>query len=510
MENNKKHAVIIGSGFGGVGLAAILAKAGYTVDVYEKNESLGGRASVFDAEGFHFDMGPSWYLMSDVFERYFSLLGERVADHLDLVRLSPSYRIFFKDTPRVVDLHSDFSKDSATFESLEPGAGNALKEYLRQAKKKYDIGVGRFVYKNYDHFRDFFTRELLLEGRKLSVFVSMHRYVKRFFKNPDVQKMLQHTLLFLGNSPYNAPALYSMLSHVDLSQGVFYPKGGIGKVIDAIVRIGTKHGAQFHLNTPVTKIETSNGKACGIRLANGEFVAADLVISNTDLFHTNMELLAPEDREHDASYWEKKVMAPSAFLLYLGTDKKFPSITHHNLVFSQDWKQNFAEIFDTPALPHDPSFYVCAPSVTDASVAPEGKENLFVLVPIAAGLTLTPEQLDAYEEKILMTMETSMDMKGLRESITYRRRFSVDDFALRYNSHKGSGLGLSHTIMQTAIFRPNTYSKRVKDLYFVGADTNPGIGMPMCLISAQLVYKRLIHDKTDHPLTTLEQNGKEE
>lgn len=503
MENHKKRAVIIGSGFGGVGLAAMLAKAGYAVDVYEKNESLGGRASVFDAEGFHFDMGPSWYLMPDVFERYFALLGEDVADHLNLVKLSPSYRVFFKDKQRVVDLYSDLARDAATFEAMEPGAGTALAEYLRQAKKKYDIGVGRFVYKNYDHFRDFLTREFLLEGRKLSVFISMHRYVKRFFKNPDVQKMLQHTLLFLGNSPYNAPALYSMLSHVDLGQGVFYPMGGIGKVIEAIVNIGKKHGVQFHTNALVENIETENGKACGIRLANGEFVPADIVISNTDLFHANMQLLNAEEREHDAAYWEKKVMAPSAFLLYLGTSKKFSSITHHNLVFSKDWKQNFTEIFDAPVLPSDPSFYVCAPSVTDASVAPEGSENLFVLVPIAAGLTLTAEQLDAYEQKILTTMETEMGMDGLRAAITYRRRFAVDDFAARYHSYRGSGLGLSHTIMQTAIFRPNTYSKKVKDLYFVGADTNPGIGMPMCLVSAQLVYKRLIGDTSDHPLTSL-------
>lgn len=503
MENLKKHAVIIGSGFGGVGLAALLAKAGYSVDVYEKNESLGGRASVFDAEGFHFDMGPSWYLMPDVFAHYFSLLEEKVEDYLDLVRLSPSYRVTFKDRQKSVDLHSDITRDAATFEAMEPGAGIKLVEYLRQAKRKYDIGVGRFVYKNYDHFRDFLTREFLLEGRKLSVFTSMHRYVGRFFKNPDVQKMLQHTLLFLGNSPYNAPALYSMLSHVDLGQGVFYPMGGIGKVIEAIVRIGKKHGVRFHVATAVAKIDVQQGRACGVYLESGDYVAADLVISNADLHYTNMQLLSAETRELDAAYWEKKVMAPSAFLLYLGTNRKFPSIVHHNLVFSQDWKANFTEIFDAPVLPSDPSFYVCAPSVTDPSVAPEGKENLFVLVPIGSGLQLSAEELDAYEQKILETMETEMGMDGLRASIVYRRRFSVDDFAARYNSYRGSGLGLSHTILQTAIFRPNTYSKNVKDLYFVGGDTNPGIGMPMCLISAQLVYKRLIGDKTDKPLTSL-------
>lgn len=279
--------------------------------------------------------------------------------------------------------------------------------------------------------------------------------------------------------------------------------GGIGKVIEAIVKIGTKYGVRFHVDTPVAKIDVKDGKACGIHLVSGEYVAADLVVSNADLHYTNMELLGEGERELDAAYWEKKVMAPSAFLLYLGTSKKFPSIVHHNLVFSQDWKTNFKEIFDAPVLPGDPSFYVCAPSVTDPSVAPEGKENLFVLVPIASGLQLSDAELDAYEQKILRTMETAMGMEGLRESIVYRRRFSVDDFAARYHSYRGSGLGLSHTIMQTAIFRPNTYSKKVQDLYFVGGDTNPGIGMPMCLISAQLVYKRLIGDATEGPLASL-------
>lgn len=508
METTKKRAIIIGSGFGGVGSAALLAKAGYTVDVYEKNESLGGRASVFSAEGFRFDMGPSWYLMPDVFERFFALLGERAEDHLNLVRLSPSYRIFFKDKEKVVDLFSEFEKDAQTFAKLEPGADHALKKYLAEAKEKYDIGVGRFVYKNYDHVTDFFTKELLLKGRKLSVFSSMHTYVGKFFKNSDVQKMLQHTLLFLGNSPYNAPALYSMLSHVDLTQGVFYPMGGIGKVIEAIVHIAQRHGATFHTQSPVKRILTKKSTAYGIELENGAIIEGDIVISNADLHHTETHLLAPEDREHTEKSWEKRVMAPSAFLLYLGTKKKFPSLTHHNLIFSQDWKKNFAEIFDAPQLPEDPSFYVCAPSVTDPSVAPEGHENLFVLVPIASGLFPTEQELDAYEEKTLTTMKKTLGMEGLKESIIFKRRFTAKDFAQRYNSYRGSGLGLSHTLMQTALFRPNTFNKKVKGLYYVGADTNPGIGMPMCLISAQLVYKRLTGNTSDEPLTSLEENRK--
>lgn len=503
MSEQKQRAIVIGSGFGGLGVAAMLAKKGYQVDVYEKNESLGGRASVFEANGFRFDMGPSWYLMPDVFDDFFALFGEKASDYLDLVRLTPSYRVFFKDKAQVVDIHSDLTRDAQTFESFEPGAGARLAEYVRQAKRKYEISIGEFVYKNYDKFTDFLTFRMATEGWKLSVFSTMEQYVARFFRNPDLRKMLQHTLLFLGNSPKNAPALYSLLSYVDLGQGVFYPQGGIHEIVKAIVKVGEKHGVRFHVNSPVAGIVTESGVARGIRLESGEIVEADLVVSNADLHHTEMSLLSAEDREHDEKYWDKRVMAPSAFLLYLGTNKKFSSITHHNLLFSQDWDLNFKEIFDAPRLPTDPSFYVCAPSVTDASVAPEGCENLFVLVPIASDLKNSSDELDAYEDRILSTMEREMGMEGLKASIVYKRRFGVSDFAERYNSYRGSGLGLSHTMMQTAIFRPNTFSKKVKNLYFVGASTNPGIGMPMCLISAQLVYKRVIGDSSAHKLTSL-------
>ncbi|MDQ5952022.1 MAG: 1-hydroxy-2-isopentenylcarotenoid 3,4-desaturase [Patescibacteria group bacterium] len=503
MENTKTRVIIIGSGFGGLGLAAMLAKSGHEVTVLEKNESLGGRASVFREAGFTFDMGPSWYLMPDVFEHFFKLLGERVEDHLSLTRLAPSYRVFFKDKHKVVDLYSDLARDAATFESLEPGAGESLRKYLVAAKRKYEIGVGQFIYKNYDHFSDFLTREFLLEGWRLSVFSSMSSYVKTYFKDTDVQKMLQHTLLFLGNSPKNAPALYSMLSHVDLGQGVFYPSGGIGSVIQAIVKLGAKYGVTFKTGSAVVRIITKDGVATGVRLADGTELTADVVVSNADLHHTDTQLLAPADRERTEKYWNKRVMSPSAFILYLGLNKQFSSITHHNLVFSQDWDQNFDEIFTHPQLPTDPSFYVCAPSKTDPGVAPEGSENMFLLVPIASGMHPTQQELDVYEAKMLETMETSMGLSGLRDSIVVKRRFCLDDFSERYNSYRGSGLGLSHTLWQTAIFRPNTYSKKVKNLYFVGGNTNPGIGMPMCLVSAELVYKRLVGDNSGRPLNSL-------
>jgi phytoene desaturase len=331
----------------------------------------------------------------------------------------------------------------------------------------------------------------------------MSSYVGKFFKNTDVQKMLQHTLLFLGNSPKNAPALYSMLSHVDLGQGVFYPAGGIASVIRALVKLGTQAGVVFRTNSPVAKIVTEAGVAKGVTLADGSFIAADIVVSNADLHHTDTQLLDAADRERTEQYWSKRVMSPSAFILYLGLNQQFPSVTHHNLVFCKDWDQNFKDIFDAPKLPSDPSFYVCVPSKTDPTVAPSGSENMFVLVPIASGLKLSEAELDSYEDQLLQTMESSLGLKDLRQAIVYKRRFCLDDFSLRYNSYRGSGLGLSHTMLQTAIFRPNTYSKKVKNLFFVGGNTNPGIGMPMCLVSAELVYKRLQGDKSGQPLKSL-------
>lgn len=502
MEN--KNAVIIGSGFGGLATACILGKAGYDVTVFEKNEQLGGRASVFESDGFRFDMGPSWYLMPDIFEQFFELLGEDVHAHLSLQKLQPSYRIFFKDTDfEPMDFFADLQRDAETFEQLEPGSSKQLEEYLRRAKEQYEIARDRFIYKNYDSFLDFFTWELMKDGTKLSVFSNMHRYVAKYFKTDPVQKIMQYTLVFLGSSPYNTPAIYNIMSHIDFNMGVFYPQGGINEIVKALETIANKYNVQFRTNAPVKRISTQGNKATGVELQDGSTIEADVVISNADIHHTEMHLLPEESRAYSDRYWKKRVLSPSAFMLYLGVSKRIPALEHHSLIFSKDWQKNFGEIFDQPDWPTDPSLYICTPSKTDPSVAPEGNENMFILVPVAPNLPESTEQLDAFEEQILETVANEINEPELKKHIVFKRRFTGSDFEARYNSFQGTALGLAHTLRQTAIFRPNNTHPKLTNLYYVGANTNPGIGMPMCLISAQLLYKRLTGDKSSGPLKTL-------
>ncbi len=496
--------IIIGSGLGGLATACLLAASGNEVIVLEKNEQLGGRASVLKKEGFTFDMGPSWYLMPEFFEHFFQLLGERMEDYYQLQRLEPSYRIFFHDKAKRIDLYGDLKRDLPLLEQLEPGCSQQLKTYLETAETQYEISSDRFIYKNYDSLRDFFTREILKDGLKLHVFESMEKYINRQFKSDEVRKILQYTLVFLGSSPARTPALYSLMSHIDFKQGVFYPMGGIGQLPKALEHIGKKYGVIFRVKADVERIRIENGKAVGVTLTSGEEIDADAVISNADIAHTEQHLLPEEARERTAKYWSKRTLAPSAFMLYLGIDKKLPNLKHHNLLFCKNWKYTFNQLFEQPAWPDDPSLYVCAPSVTDPSVAPAGMENLFVLVPIAAGLSDTEDVRRDYREKILTLMEEMMDLPDLRSHIVTEAVFCVRDFKERYNSLGGSALGLAHTLWQTATFRPNNISKKVKGLYYVGANTNPGIGMPMVIASAELVYKRLYGIKNSHRLSRLE------
>ncbi len=500
-----KQVIIIGAGVGGLATACILGQAGYEVTVYEKNGQPGGRAGTFDAEGFRFDTGPSWYLMPDIFESFFNLLGEDVNTLLDLKRLSPSYRVFFKDTLfGAVDIFGDIERDSETLESLEPGARLKLREYLEKSTKQYHLALDKFLYKNYDSVRDFLTPQMMTEGLRMNVFSTMQNYVSRYFSTAEVQKIMQYPLVFLGASPTNAPALYNIMSHIDFNQGVFYPQGGIYKLTEALVRLAEARGVKIVCNRPVESIITTNGLAQTVRLNGGEEVQADIVISNADIAFTERSLLEPSDRSYSDKYWEKRVMAPSALLLYLGVRAQYPNLAHHNLIFSKDWDDNFKAIFKAKKWPKDPSFYVCNPNKTDPATAPDKHENLFVLVPLPAVTNYTNDELDIYSNAVLEIMENTMHLDGLRDNIVYKRQFAAQDFEQYYNSYHGTALGIAHTLKQTAVFRPSNKSRKVKNLYYVGANTAPGIGLPMCLISAQLVYKRLIGDKTASTLTSLD------
>ncbi len=381
--------IVVGGGVGGLAVAALLGRRGDTVTVLEKNELLGGRANYFEADGFSFDMGPSWYLMPDVFEHFFALLGERVSDHLELQRLDPSYRITFRGSDLTVDMTSDLDRDAATFENLEPGSGEALRDYLAKAETQYGIAIENFMYRNRDGLSGFLNRKTASQGRQLHVFENMHRYVSRWFSTDIVRKIMEYQLVFLGSSPYTTPALYNIMSHIDFNLGVFYPRGGIYSIVRALTAIGAKHGVRHHTQAPVAEIVVEDGRASGVRLESGEVLRADTVISNADMHHTETVLLPRAARSHSDRYWARRTLAPSAFIIYLGVRGRLPSLTHHNLAFGQDWRRGFAQIFDTPAWPDDPSYYVCAPSRTDPGTAPAEHENLFVLVPVA------PESADA-------------------------------------------------------------------------------------------------------------------
>jgi phytoene desaturase len=498
----QRKAIIIGSGMGGLGSAGLLAKAGWDVTVLEKNSQVGGRAFTFTSDGFTFDGGPSWLLMLDVFEHFFELLGEDIHKHLKLKKLSPGFRIFYKDTFLKADINSDPSTDSKTFEQLEGGASAAAARFLDRTAYLYKTAEDRFMYKNYDSVRDFLTREMITQGSRMNVFSPMSQHVHKYFKTDAMRKTMLFPAMFLGSSPYNTPGLFNLIDHAVFTQGVYYPDGGMYRLVEALQSIAEKYGAKFRLNSAVQKIIVKNGIATGVLLENGNELKADIIISNADMHHTETELLDKNHRTKSERYWKSRTMAPSALLMYLGVKGKVPELIHHNLLFSKDWKQNFKDLFDRPRWPKDPSFYIGKPSETDPSVAPKNHENLFVLVPIAADLSYDQRFLDHFANKILETIEKSMYVKDLRERIVYKKLFCVKDFGSQFNSYKGSALGLAHTLRQTAIGRPNNRNPKVKDFYYVGAGTNPGIGLPATLISAELMYKRLINDTSPNPLTT--------
>ncbi|MDR5672393.1 Phytoene dehydrogenase or related enzyme [Halalkaliarchaeum sp. AArc-CO] len=483
-----ESVVVIGGGFGGLSTACYLADAGADVTLLEKNEQLGGRASRLEVDGFEFDMGPSWYLMPDVFERFFGHFGREPSEYYSLSRLDPHYRIFFKDGDRV-DLVPDLEENRRLFESYEPGAGEALARYLETSKRNYELGMREFVYEDRPRLRDYVDLEVLRHSRHLSLLGTMQGHVEEYFSHPKLQQIMQYTLVFLGGSPHNTPALYNLMSHVDFNMGVYYPDGGIGAVVDGIVELGDELGVAFHTGQPVRKIAGRRGGFAVRTEADGEFLA-DLVVSDADYAHTEQELLPPKKRQYPAEYWESRTYAPSAYLVYLGVEGDVEPLAHHTLVLPTDWDDHFEEIFEEPAWPENPAYYLCVPSETDDSVSPDGHSNLFALVPIAPGLEDTPERRAAFREQLFDDIEANTGV-DLRDRIVVEETFCVDDFADRYNAYAGSALGLAHTLSQTALLRPNRTSTAVDGLYFTGSYTTPGIGVPMCLISGQLTAERM-------------------
>ena len=492
-----REAIVVGGGFGGLSTACYLARDGARVTLLEKNEQVGGRASRLSQDGFVFDMGPSWYLMPDAFERFFGHFGKTPEDYYRLTRLDPHYRICFKGA-ETLDINGDRAAMRRLFERYEPCAGAALDRYLAKSQDTYERAMPGFVYTDRPRLRDFLTLEVARQSRGLALLGTMDRLVARYFQHPKLRQIIEYSLVFLGGSPRNTPALYHLMGHVDFNLGVYYPQGGIGAVIDALVALATELGVRIETDRPVTAIRPvepsgATGPRLRVTTADGGAREADIVVSNADYRFTEEQLLAPEHRQHGARYWRGRTWAPSAFLLYLGVTGEVPELAHHTLVLPESWDAHFADIFDRPAWPEDPAYYLCVPSQTDPGVAPAGHSNLFVLVPIAAGLEDGPETRARYRAQILddIARNTGAD---LRDRIVFERSFSVADFAARYHAAEGSALGLAHTLAQSAFARPGRRSRKLPGLYFAGSYTTPGIGMPMCLISGEHTARAVVED----------------
>ncbi len=481
------NVIIVGAGIGGLSSAALLAKKGHHVTVIEKNDQPGGRTSVWKKDGFTFDMGPSWYLMPDVFNNYFAEFGKKPEDYMDLVRLDPSYRVFF-DKGDHVDISANLEKNLDLFERMEPGAKQKMKEYLKKSEYEYEIAMKDFIYKDYKHITDFFKPRLIVEGTKLHMFEKLDSYAQRYFKNERIRQILEYTIVFLGGSPYDSPALYSLMSHVDFNMGVWFPKGGMGKLSEAMKNLATEQGVSFKFNEPVTKINIENGKATSVQ-SNKNLYELDLVVINADYAWAETNLIEEKYQTYSKKYWDKRKIAPSAYLLFLGLDKQIDAFTHHNLYFHPEWEKHFEDIFTHPKWPDHFSYYVSCISKTDPNTAIEGGENIFVLVPVAAGLEDTKETRNHYFNKTITHME-QLAGENLRDHIVVKRIFAHNDFSDRYNAYKGTALGLAHTLKQTAIFRPRHQSKKVKNLYYTGHYNHPGIGLPMVIISSQILSEK--------------------
>ncbi len=482
--------IIVGAGFGGLSAAALLANEGFNVTVIEKNEQAGGRASVYSDKDFYFDMGPSWYLMPDVYEKFYEQFGKKPEDFFKLEKLDPSYRIFFDDE-KVMDISAELEKNYELFDSLEENGAQKLKEYLKSSEELYRFSIDEMLYKDYNSILDFLDGKLILKGYRLNIWENLQHYVNKRFKSDEAHKILEYAIGFLGGAPANTPSFYHLMSHVDLVQGVFYPQGGMRKVVQSIYDIAKSCGVNFKFNEPVEMLEVHDHKIKRV-LTNKSVYEPDIVIMNADYAHSELDLLTPENQTYNENYWDKRILAPSAMVVYLGVDYKVEQLAHHNLFLDKDWEEGFDAIFDkkNAAWPENPSYYVNVPSRTDISAAPEGSDTLFLLIPLAPGLEETPELREKFYNKIMDDLESKLE-ENIRDHIVLKRIFALNDFKDRYNAYKGTALGLSHTLRQSALWRPAHKSKKVKNLYYSGQYTHPGIGVPMTLISSQIVADQL-------------------
>jgi len=513
--DTRRHAVVIGGGISGLASAALLARDGYRVTVVEANAALGGRAGSWERDGFRFDTGPSWYLMPEVFDHFYKLLGTSSDEQLDLVTLDPGYRVIFEDTDEPIDIAASREGNIALFESIEPGAGAKLDAYLESARDTYDIAKKRFLYTTFQDFVPLLKRDVLKRGVKMGrlLLEPLATLAARTVKDDRLQKILGYPAVFLGSSPYITPSLYHLMSHLDLTDGVLYPMGGFTRVIQSISDLARAGGVTIITEAPVTRILVENGAAVGVeyttRTGAVTRLDADVVVSAADLHHTETTLLEPAQQTYPESYWEKSTAGPGGLLLYLGVTGEIPELEHHTLMFTREWQKGFEAIFGAnTSVPSPASLYVCKPSSIDPATAPDGSTNLFVLVPIPSDPSIGRGDVDgdgdarieAIADHVIEQIATWAKIPDLASRITVRRTVGPRNFVDELNSWKGTLLGPAHTLKQSAFFRAGNVSKKVTGLYYAGGSTIPGIGLPMCLISAEILVKRLRGDTSTGPL----------
>ncbi|GAA1515396.1 phytoene desaturase [Agromyces terreus] len=520
-----ERIVVIGGGIAGLAASALLARDGHRVTLLEGREGFGGRAGSWSRDGFRFDTGPSWYLMPEVFDHFFRLFGTSAAEHLDLERLDPGYRVYADGYDAPLDIRGSRRENVELFESVEPGAGAALERYLDSAASTYDIARRRFLYTNFDGVRGLLAPEVLRGAGRLTSLLttSLDRFAARTVRDRRLRQVLGYPAVFLGSSPTATPAMYHLMSHMDLEQGVFYPRGGFTAVIEAIASIAADAGVDLVPNARVTAIELTEGAdptVTGVTFHDAagasHRVPAHRVVSAADLHHTETELLPAHARTYPESWWRRRTSGPGAVLAMLGVRGEVPGLAHHTLFFTEDWRENFGRIFGSnPSIPDPASFYVCRPSATDASVAPPGDSNLFVLVPVPADVGIGrggedgagDRLVEATADRAIAVIAAATGANDLVERIAVRRTVGPADFAADLNSWRGGALGPAHTLRQSAFLRGSNRSRRVQGLLYAGGSSVPGIGLPMCLISAENVVKRVRGDRSSGPLAEPEAAG---
>lgn len=482
-----KNISIIGAGFSGLYAACYLSKRGYKVDVYEKNESAGGRSRVFTQDGFKFDMGPSWYWMPELIDGLFSELGEDRKDYFHLNRLDPSYRVFWKDT-EPTDIPTSREDLFKLFDTFETNGGKKLEQFLNDAQEKYEISVPEFLEKPGLKLNEVINFSVLKKALKMDVFKSVDKDVSKRFTSDKAKGILNFPVLFLGEMPNRIPSLYTLMNYADMGLGTWYPTGGMGELAKALQKIAEKNGTKFHFNTPITAFECEKDKIVRIN-SNDKSIDVEQVIAGADYNFVEQNLVPKEFRRYSESYWNKRRLAPSCLIYYIGINKKVDGLEHHNLFFDEDLVAHGKEIYDNPKWPEKPLFYACVPSKTEDDVAPENCENIFLLIPIAPGLDDTQEMRGHYFDLILKRLEKQTNTK-ISENVIYKRDYCIKDFVLDYNSFKGNAYGLANTLKQTANLKPKITSK-LSNLLYCGQLTVPGPGIPPALISGKVVAKHL-------------------